>query len=205
MRFHSDNSFLMRYYQDNTQHFFTKAAFSVTADIGGESGDGVTPFGGSGTEGNCTSDHPCTQQFLSWMAYNRLWFADNAFAFNFGGGMMHNPGRYLVLAPTGQGSPFPQSLSTSGVQYVPGTAAFDMNPGSKFDAWDAAAGFQYMPTELVTYDLEFSRRAASVPYFAGHGGVTSPDGYQPTSTPTGWRPDLVKSDLRLIAALLVRF
>jgi hypothetical protein len=62
-----------------------------------------------------------------------------------------------------------------------------------------------MPSELVTYDLEFSRRAANVPYFAGHGGVTSPDGYQPTATPSGWRPDLVKSDLRLIAALLVRF
>ena len=119
--------------------------------------------------------------------------------------MMHNPGRYLVLAPTGQASPFPQSLSTSGVQYVPGTSAFDTAPGTSFDAWDVAAGVQYMPTEQVTYDLEFSRRASSVPYFAGHGGVTSPDGYQPTNTPAGWRPDLVPSDLRIIAALLVRF
>jgi hypothetical protein len=62
-----------------------------------------------------------------------------------------------------------------------------------------------MPTEYLTYDLEFSRRQASVPYFAGHGGVTSPDGYITTTTPTGWRPDLVTSDLRLIAAMLVRF
>jgi hypothetical protein len=62
-----------------------------------------------------------------------------------------------------------------------------------------------MPNEQVTYDLEFSRRASSVPYFAGHGGVTSPDGYITTPTPGGWRPDLVKSDLRLIAAILVRF
>jgi hypothetical protein len=44
-----------------------------------------------------------------------------------------------------------------------------------------------------------------VPYFAGHGGVTSPDGYFTTATPPGWRPDLVKNDLRLIGAMLVRF
>jgi hypothetical protein len=62
-----------------------------------------------------------------------------------------------------------------------------------------------MPTEQVTYDLEFNHRQASVPYFAGHGGVTSPDGYITSPTPTGWRADLAKGDTRLIAALLVRF
>jgi hypothetical protein len=35
--------------------------------------------------------------------------------------------------------------------------------------------------------------------------VTSPDGYLQTNTPVGWRANLVKSDSRLIAALLVRF
>ena len=44
-----------------------------------------------------------------------------------------------------------------------------------------------------------------MPYFAGHGGVTSPDGYTTTATPPGWRPDLAKNDLRLIGAMLVRF
>jgi opacity protein-like surface antigen len=204
-RFHSDNSFLLRYYNDPNNKVVPRAAFSVTADIGGELGDGVTAFGGSGVEGGCTSATPCTQQFLSWMAYNRLWFLDGVLAFTAGGGMMHNPGRYLILAPTGQASPFPQPLSTPNVQYVAPTGAYDTNPGTKFDAWDVAAGFQYMPTEQVTYDLELSRRASNVPYFAGHGGVTSPDGYMQTTTPPGWRPDLVKSDLRIIAALLVRF
>jgi hypothetical protein len=50
-----------------------------------------------------------------------------------------------------------------------------------------------------------NQRVANIPYFSGHGGVTSPDGYTTTHTPVGWRPDLVKSDLRLIASLLVRF
>jgi hypothetical protein len=62
-----------------------------------------------------------------------------------------------------------------------------------------------MPTEQYTFDLEFNHRQADVPYFAGHGGVTSPDGYIQTAVPTGWRPDLSKSDSRIIAALLVRF
>ena len=56
-----------------------------------------------------------------------------------------------------------------------------------------------------TYDVEVNSRHSSVPYFAGHGGVTSPDGYTSTPVPPGWRPDLVKSDNRVIFAMLVRF
>ena len=48
-------------------------------------------------------------------------------------------------------------------------------------------------------------RRPNVPYFAGHGGVTSPDGYTTTPTPAGWRPDLVKGDTRVILAYLLRF
>jgi len=44
-----------------------------------------------------------------------------------------------------------------------------------------------------------------VDYFAGHGGVTSPDGYITTKVPTGWRPDLTKADNRIILAFLLRF
>jgi Putative beta-barrel porin-2, OmpL-like. bbp2 len=200
-RFHSDNSLQIRYYNnpgdDNT---ITKAAFSITGDIGGEQGDGVTPFKGSHNEGHCTTASPCQQEFLSWMAYHRVWLFGGKLAFNVGGGMMHNPGRYLVLSPTGNASGVLQPLN------VPApTQAFDFNPGTKFDAFDYEAGIQYMPIEQLTYDLEVNSRNSSVPYFAGHGGVTSPDGYITTATPPGWRPDLVKSDNRIIAAMLVRF
>ncbi len=198
-RFHSDNSIEVRYFS-SPKDDVSKGAFSITGDIGGESGDDVTPFGGSGKEGSCTTSTPCTQQFLSWMAYNRIWFLQDHLAFNVGGGMMHNPGRYLVLAPTGNASPFPQPLDVP-----PATQPFDLNPGTKFDAFDYETGIQWMPIEQVTYDLEFNHRQASVPYFAGHGGVTSPDGYVTTPTPAGWRPDLAKGDTRIIAALLVRF
>jgi opacity protein-like surface antigen len=204
-RFHSDNSVLVRYFNAPATFWFSRAAFSVTGDVGFETGDGVTPFGGTGTEGHCSNVTPCTQHFLSWMAYNRFWFFGGKLGVNVGGGMMSNPGRYLVLAPTGQASPLPAPLSTQGVQYVTPTKPFDTSIGTTFDAWDVGAGIQYMPDEYVTYGLELNRRQASVPYFAGHGGVTSPDGYIQTTTPLGWRPDLAKTDVRLIADLLVRF
>jgi hypothetical protein len=119
--------------------------------------------------------------------------------------MMHNPSRYLVLDPTGQASPIPQPGSIQGVQYVAPSNPYWTAFGSQFDAFDYEAGFQYMPNEQVTYGLEGNHRQASVPYFAGHGGVTSPDGYITSPVPTGWRADLTKGDTRIIADVLVRF
>ena len=113
---------------------------------------------------------------------------------------MHNPGRYLVLAPTGNASSVTQPLNVA-----PPSSPYDVNPGSHFDAYDYETGFQFMPDEFETWGLEFNHRQSLEPYFAGHGGVTSPDGYTTTATPPGWRPDLVKGDTRLIASLLVRF
>ncbi len=196
MRFHTDNSIEVRYFQAQTESALIKRmAFSLTGDFGGENGDGVVPWGGTGTEHHCSTATPCTQQFASWMVYNRTWVMGGHLAWTFGGGMMHNPGRYLVLAPTGVASSVPPL----------GSDSFDQNPGTNFDAFDYETGIQYMPDEFTTWDLEVNHREASVPYFAGHGGVTSPDGYNTTTVPTGWSPDLIKSDSRIILALLVRF
>jgi opacity protein-like surface antigen len=199
-RWHSDNSLQVRYFNSSDKRALHRAAFSITADIGFENGDGVTGFGGTGTEGHCTNATPCTQNFMSWMAYHRLTFFNDHLAWTVGGGMMHNPGRYLVLAPTGNASPVLQPLNVP-----PPTQPYDLNPGTTFDAFDYETGIQYMPDEQVTVDIEVNHRQAADPYFAGHGGVTSPDGYITTATPSGWRPDLVKTDNRIIAALLVRF
>jgi hypothetical protein len=62
----------------------------------------------------------------------------------------------------------------------------------------------YMPNDFCTYRLEYNHRAADVPYFAGHGGMTSPDGWTNTTVPPGWKPDLVKSEDRINAAFLFR-
>ncbi len=205
VRFHTDNSLQVKYFEAKTESAPVKRmAFTITGDFGGEHGDGATPWGGKGTEGNCTNATPCTQQFASWMAYDRTWLSDHL-AFTFGGGMMHNPGRYLVLAPTGEASSLPAPTSLQGASYTAATKPYDQSLGSQFDAYDYEAGFQYMPDEQVTIGLEFNHRHASVPYFAGHGGVTSPDGYITTAVPAGWRPDLSQNDTRGIASLLVRF
>jgi hypothetical protein len=75
MRFHTDNSLQIRWYNDPSSKIFNKVAFSLTGDLGGETGDGVTPFGGHSTNNTihsavgCTIANPCTQHFLSWMTY----------------------------------------------------------------------------------------------------------------------------------------
>ncbi|HZU83469.1 MAG TPA: outer membrane beta-barrel protein [Polyangiaceae bacterium] len=201
-RWHTDTSGTVSYYH-NPKTFITRIASSYTIDVGGEQGDGVA-FTGSGTEGHCTTANPCAARFVSGMMYHRVWFGDT-FAVTVGGGFMSNPSRYLVLPPTGNASPVPQPLSTQGVQYVTASSPYDLNPGTNFNAWDYSFGLQYMPVEQFTFDLEWNHRQADVPYFAGHGGVTSPDGYITTPTPGGWRADLVKSDDRVVAAWLVRF
>ena len=63
-----------------------------------------------------------------------------------------------------------------------------------------------MPSQNVTLRAEFTYRHASVPYFAGHGGVTPPGGNQgaPGSTVMGRAPDLVRSEPRVALALMVK-
>ena len=198
VRFHSDNSVLLRYYNHPGGRFLSRAALSVTFDLGFEQGDGVAAFHGSGTEGNCTDETPCEQDFVSGMAYSMLWFWRNQIGFLFGGGFIHNPGRYLVLVPTGVAA-----------------ATFDSSPGTQFDGWDISSNVSWFPTENITFRLEASHHEASVPYYAGGGGVTGPGGYkcgglyQPdgqisTCAPAGWAPDLVRAETKIIFALLFR-
>jgi len=194
-RFHSDNSILLRYYNNPKSNGITKMAFSFTADFGFEKGGGVNGFK------NGDSIQGPAQYFASAMFYNRIWFAKNKCAWTIGGGIMTNPGRYLVLYPTGQASPLPNPNNPTQTE---GAFPFSANPGDKFSGWDCSTNFDYMPNQSITYRIEFVHRNASVPYFAGRGGVTSQTGYTTTTLDPNWRPDLVKSESRLILAILFR-
>ena len=212
-RFHSDNSYELRYFNRPKGGFVTRAAFSITGDFGFESGDGVSPFG---TKSTTDKQGLPSQNFISGMIYNRLWFGEH-FAWTIGGGYMHNPGQYLVLAPTGYADTLYQQQT---------------GPGSTFDAWDCSTNIQWMPNQNVTIGLEFVHRAiqniGAAPgtpqlagYFAGKGGVTSPSGYAntgqytysssgasiapPLSSWGGWQPDMVNSESRIILSFMVRF
>src|ERR1700730_6560817 len=195
IRYHSDDSIEIKYL-DRPENFLSKAAFSLTGDIGCEHGGGVSCYGNSakGTK----------QDFLGFMVYNRVWFDHDRYGLTLGGGKINNPGRYLVLLP-----PINGATAASGTPY------FTENPGDQFKAWDASGTFDYMPSQYITFRWEFDHRAANVPYFSGPGGVT------PTSCPTapivenicgspgafvpGFTPDLKKIENRINLSILVKF
>ena len=170
-------------------------AFSLTGDFGFEKGGGV-----NGLHDGDSIQGPA-QYFASVMFYNRVWFAKNHFAWTFGGGYMNNPGRYLVLYPTGQASPLPSSTNPT---QTAGTFPYTANPGDQFSGFDYSTNIDWMPNQHLTVRLEFVHRESSVNYFAGRGGVTSPSGYTTTQLTSDWKPDLVKSEDRIIFALLFR-
>lgn len=195
-RFHSDNSALVRYFNRPTSKRISKAAFSLTVDFGSERGGGVNGF----RKGD--SIHGPSQYFASCMFYNRVWFGKGKFAWTIGGGLMTNPGRYLVLYPTGEASPLPDPNNPTQTE---GTFPYSANPGDVFKAWDCSTNIDFMPNQSITFRLEFVHRSANVPYFAGAGGVTSQTGSATAVLDPSWRPDLVKSENRIIAAVLFRF
>ena len=194
-RFHSDNSLLVRYFNKPESKGISRMAFSLTGDIGDEKGGGVNGFK------NGDSIQGPAQYFESAMFYNRIWFAKNKIAWTIGGGVMKNPGRYLVLYPTGQASPLPNPNNPTQTE---GAFPFSANPGDKFSAWDCSTNFDWMPNQSLTFRIELVHRESNVPYFAGKGGVTSQTGYSTTPLDPNWRPDLVKSENRIILALLFR-
>ncbi len=183
VRLHTDDSVMGRFYS-NPGGAFSKFAGSLTLDAGCEQG------GDGSAHTNCKD-----QYFLGFMGYLRAWFWGDKLGLTAGGGAITNPGRYLVLLPP-----------INGATAFSGTPYFTENPGDKFNAWDWQTTFDYMPTQYVTFRFEYNHRAASVPYFTGPGGVTPPGGDQGAlgSAVTGWSPDLVKTEDRLTAALLVK-
>jgi hypothetical protein len=186
-RLHTDDSVQYKYYQ-GTKSILSMAAATVTFDAGCESGGGVSCHGN-------TKNGP-KQSFLGFMAYNRLWFDRNRYALTLGGGKINNPGRYLVLLP-----PINGATAASGTPY------FTENPGDIYKAWDASVTTDYMPSQYITYRLEYNHRASNVPYFSGPGGVTPPGGNTgaPGSVVAGWSPDLRYSENRITGAILVKF
>jgi len=187
VRYHTDDSIQVKYY-DKPGKMLDRMAFSLTGDMGCEHGGGVSCAGDSAKGPK--------QSFLGYMIYNRFWFHKDFYAFTVGGGQINNPGRYLVLLP-----PINGATAASGTPY------FTENPGQPFKAWDVSATFDYMPSQYITFRMEYNHRAANVPYFAGPGGVTPPGGNTgtPGSLVPGWAPDLVRSENRIIGAMLVMF
>lgn len=214
-RYHEDDSQEWKYYEAPGKTL-DRMAFTVTEDVGCESGGGVVCTHGG------INGRPPAQNFMGIMAYHRWWFHKDMFSFNVGGGVVDNPGRYLALLP-----PINGANATSGSPY------FTENPGDQFRGYDYQVAFEYMPSQWVTWHVEFTQRGAQQPLFAGPGGMTPPGGNngapqnyacsngansgygfgslgqaQASCAAGGnggiWYPDLVKQERRWIFALMVK-
>jgi hypothetical protein len=213
-RIHTDNSIEIKYY-DKPGKTLDKMAFSVTGDLGCEFGGGVSCHGN-------TAGGP-KQSFVGIMVYDRYWFDKDLFGFTLGGGVINNPGRYLVLLPPING----ETAASAAIN----SPYFTENPGDQFKAWDTSGTFDYMPRQWLTFRFEGDFRHANVPYWSGSGGITPPasgglfpgtnNGYpteyacmngSPSVTAAGcatqgglWSPDLRKREWLLDIDLMVKF
>jgi hypothetical protein len=210
-RIHTDNSIEIKYY-DHPERALNKMALTFTGDLGCEFGAGVSCH-------NSKDGHP-KQSFIGYMLYNRFWFG-KMFALTPGGGQINNPGRYLVLIPPING----ETASSAALN----SPYFTFNPGDPFKAWDTSLTFDIMPTQWITWRFEGDYRHASVPYWAGRGGMTPPPGTNnnfptqyacmdgsasgSTSLTSGlcsnnggvWYPDLRRDEVLFDIDLMVKF
>jgi hypothetical protein len=213
-RIHTDDSIEVKYYDKPTK-CLDKMAFSFTGDLGCEYGGGVS----------CHKDKPLVvlpsgelkggpkQSFAGWMLYNRFWFKHDTQGLTIGGGVLDNPGRYLVLLPP-----------INGADAVSGSPYFPAAPGLPFKGWDTSITYDWMPKQYITFRWEYGYRHASVPYWSGAGGITPPGGNNGfpaqfvcndnTPDPTGagcgshgglFTPDLRKDEPSIRMAIMVKF
>ncbi|MFT3796740.1 outer membrane beta-barrel protein [Flavobacterium sp.] len=172
-RFHHDNSVVYRYFKNKDANGISQAAFSLNNHYGFQSGDGVE-----------AKDN----YMLGTSLANRLWFNRNKLALTLRGDYVTNPGAYLAFSP----SPVTDN------DFNDALAA-----GKDLSIFQGTATFDIMPNDFVTFRLEYGFRSSNIPYFAGPGGTTSPDGWIDTPT-DNWRPDLRKSENRLTVAVSFR-
>ena len=156
-RIHTDDSIEIKYF-DKPGRTLDKMAFSFTADMGCEFGGGVSCYGDK-------AGGP-KQSFIGFMLYDRTWFKKDTHGLTIGGGMINNPGRYLVLLPPINGETAPSAAINA--------PYFTGNPGDPFKAWDMSVTYDYMPRQWLTFRWEYDYRHANVPYWTGRGGVTPP-------------------------------
>lgn len=178
LRFHHDHSIVGRYYNRPSSKGISQAAISINNHYGFQTGRMA-----DGTDVKRRENY-----MIGTSVANRVWFLKNKLAITLRGDYVKNPGAYLAFSPspvTDNG--FNDALAAGkSLELVQGTVTFDI-----------------MPNDLFTFRLEGRYRSSNMPYFAGRGGTTSPDGWADTPTAT-WRPDLVKSEPSLTAAVSIR-
>jgi len=189
LRFHHDNSIVGRYFNDPQSKGITQAAFSLNSHYGFQSN-------------NEQSDIVKAKDnfMVGTSLANRIWFNKNKMAVTVRGDYMTNQSvvngvnvsPYLAFTPAAAGDK-PNNYDNA------------IANGDKLKIFQFTTTFDIMPSDFVTFRLEYGYRNSSVPYFTGSGGTTSASGW--TNGPTGstpWAADLKKSENRITLAVNFR-
>lgn len=152
LRFHHDNSIVLRYFKQPEANGVSQAAFSINTHYGFQSGDGI----------NSNDNY-----MVGISAANRFWFNQNKLGITVRGDYITNPGLYLAFSP----SPVSDNAFTDA-----------MADGKSLKMSQLTLTFDIMPSDFVMFRLEYAYRHSNVAYFAGPGGTTSLDGWSDTDT-----------------------
>jgi hypothetical protein len=176
-RAYTDNYFQWRYYQKE-KSVVKSSAVSVVLDFGYENEGPVASNAFKSAAG------PMYGTSIS----NRLEFSSRwaaAFRFDY----YYDRTKALILQPP---------RASDGNNPSPITYANGPFEGSGY-----TATLDFNPSPWLIYRLEYMHRQANIPFFSGHGGITSSDGLKATGQ-TGFAPDLRNTDDRVVANLTLR-
>ena len=120
-----------------------------------------------------------------------MWFNNNKIGLTTRFDYVTNPGGYLSFTPAQSGS-IPNDYETA------------ISNGKDLKMKQLSATFDFMPSDFVTFRLEYTYRNANIPYFAGSGGTTSQTGFSNDILDPNWTADLKKSENRIIIAVNFR-
>ncbi len=181
LRFHHDNSIVARYYNHSESKGISQMGISINSHYGFQKGMNV---------GDTITSK---QHFMYGTSItNRTWFNKNKIALSLRGDYISNGGNYLAFSP----SPVAPNDYTN---------SFTLEPYKPIEIIQATITLDIMPNDYFTFRIEYGHREANIPYFAGHGGTTSPSGWRngPT-TLVPWKPSLQKTEDRITLAMNFR-
>ncbi len=189
LRFHHDHSIVARVFKKPESSGLSQIAFSLNNHYGFQSNDAL---------GDTVL---ASENFMMGSSFaTRFWFSKNKLALTLRGDYITNQSvvngantsPYLAFTPAVSGDEpngFEEAIAND----------------EKLEITQFTATFDVMPNDHVTFRFEYGFRSASMPYFAGEGGTTSPSGWTngPTTT-LPWKADLQKTENRFTVAVNFR-
>lgn len=189
LRFHHDNSIVARVLKQPESRGLSQIAFSLNNHYGFQSNDAL---------GDVVK---AADNFMMGSSLaTRAWFNRNKLALTLRGDYITNQSvvNGLNTAPYLAFTPAMSGGEPNGYEVA-------IANGDKLEIRQFTATFDVMPNDHVTFRFEYGRRSASIPYFAGHGGTTSPSGWTngPITT-LPWSADLQRSEDRFTVGVNFR-